>query len=304
MESMKGKVFVKVIALVLSVACMSTLVGCFGAIGGSGGSGGTGGSGGLGGNNSKEPALEVSIEREFITGNYDGSKLLVIDLKIKNNSDYNEYGTGIQDYTKATLDGKTLSSAYLSDKNPNAISYSAVIAPGEEGPGQLVYQLPSTEGTVDLVISVRTVDYSGTVEVLSKSIDLAKTKTIVSESEYKVVLENMVKTDDGNGKDLLVLYITFTNNSDEAKSFGSAIDVELFQNDIALKTGYLSYKNSLYDNDLLFNSFTDIKKGASINLQLTYELLDAKSLVEFSCKDMWSYDRAAILEKVIDPAKL
>jgi hypothetical protein len=301
MESMKRKVFVKVIALVLSVACMSTLVGCFGA---KGGSGGTGGSGGLGGNNSKEPALEVSIEREFITGNYDGSKLLVIDLKIKNNSDYNEYGTGIQDNTKATLDGKTLATAYLSDKNPNAISYSAVIAPGEEGPGQLVYQLPSTEGTVDLVISVRTIDYLGTVEVLSKSIDLAKTKTIVSESEYKVVLENMVKTDDGNGKDLLVLYITFTNNSDEAKSFGSAINVELFQNDIALKMGYMSSKNSLYDNDLMFNTYTDIKKGASIKLQLTYELLDAKSPIEFSCKDMWSYDRAVILEKVIDLAKL
>lgn len=248
---------------------------------------------------SKEPSMEAVVTKVFTTGSYDGSTLLVVNLNVKNNSDVVLPAIVIQMYATATLDGKTLPNAYLPNDNPNALNSSASINSRSEGPAQLVFELTSTKGTVDLAISVETLDYSSTVEILKESINLASVEAIVSESEYEVVINKATVTDDGEGKDLIVLNITFTNNSDSAKSFGSAVGTELFQNDIALKSGYLPYNHPLADSDLRSNSYTDIRKGASIDLQVVYELYDTTNPVDIMCVDSRSYDRAVILEKTI-----
>lgn len=253
----------------------------------------------IGGIGSK-PMMDAKIANTFTIGNYDGSTLLVVELDVTNNSDSNLPASIVQMYAVGTLDGKTLSEAYLSSDNPYAIDFSVNIAPGSTGTAQLVFDLPSTEGTVDIVMNVDNTDYSDTVEVLNESIDLADVEAIVSESDFDIEVTDVIITDDGEGKDLAVLFVTFTNNSDEATSFGSAIDLELFQNDIALKSGYLPYNHPASDSDLQSNSYTDIKKGASLELMTVFELNDAKSPIEIKCIDRTSFDQVVILDKTIE----
>ena len=248
----------------------------------------------------KTPSLEATITKTFTVGSYNNTTLLVIDLDIKNNSDTNLPGSMVSLYSVATLDGKPLSEGYLGSENPNALPMTSNIAAGGSGPGQLVFELPATEGTINVVTTVDTTDYSDTMEVLNETFDLADVEAIVSESDYDVVVNGVTVTDDGEGKDLIVLSMTFTNNSDTATSFGYAINAELFQNDIGLKNGYLPYNHPSYNNDLSSNSYTDIKKGASIELQMVFELLDTTNPVELKLVDTDSYDYAVILEKTIE----
>ena len=248
----------------------------------------------------KAPALDATIAKTFTTGSYDGTTLLVVELDVTNNTDTIMPASVIQMYATATLDGKTLSEGYLSSDNPNALPMTSSISSKSSGLAQLVYILPSTEGAVDLVINVDSTDYSSTIEVLNESIDLANVEAIVSETDYEVKINDVTLTDDGEGKDLIVLSISFTNNSDSGTSFSSAINTELFQNDIALKSGHLPYNHPSHNSDLSSNSYTDIKKGASIELQVVYELNDAKNPVEIKCIDSSSYDKAVILEKKIE----
>jgi len=275
-----------IMALALCLACSFTLVGCKGLLGGAG----------------KVPEFEASIEKVFTTGNYDGSTLLVINLNITNNSDLQIPSAGLGFNASATLDGKTLSEDFLGLNHPEAVDMTATIAAKSQGIGQLVYKLPETEGVVELVISPNSLDYSKTIEVLRESIDLSKVEAVVSESGLDITVNSVTLTDDGEGKSLVVLDITFTNNSKEALSFGGAINTELFQNNIGLKSGYLPYNHPMADNDLNSNSYVDIKQGASINLIEVFELLDDTNPVELTCADYRSYDQAVILSKTIEIA--
>ena len=277
----------KVLAVILSltIACMFTLTGCLP---------------GLPGSSQKTPTMEASVERVFTVGSYGGNKLLVVNLNVKNNADYNLSAMTVQMYAQANLNGSPLASSYLTESSPEALPWATTITPSSVGQSQLVFELPATEGVVGLSITVDTLDYSGTVVILDESFDLSGVEAVVSESEFDVKVTNAIVTDDGEGTDLLVLYVSFANNSASAISYGSAIGTELFQNGIALKTAYLPYKHPLADNDLSSNSYTDIKTGATIDLMLVFSLYDAKNLVEIQLTDRQTIDYAVILETSIE----
>jgi len=243
--------------------------------------------------------MEASIDKVFIVGSYSG-ELLVINLTLKNNADYNLSPYAAQMSATATLDGKPLAMGYLPDSNPHALPSSANIAPGAEGPGQLAFELPAKEGIVELLINSDTLSYTDVIEILNETIDLATVEAEVSESDYEVAVKDVTVTDDGEGGDLIVMTISFTNNSSEATSFGSAVNLELFQNDMSLKRGYLPWRHPLDDDDLSSNSYVDIREGASIDVQVVYELYDTTSPVEIKAVDSWSFDKAVILDKKID----
>jgi len=279
---MKKKVLAALLAL--TVACMFALTGCMP---------------GLSNATQKMPIMEASIDKVFTVGSYGGTKLLVVNLNVKNNTEVNLAVIGVQMYASATLDEKNLASSYISEDNPEALSWSANIAPNSEGPAQVVFELPASEGVVHLTMTVDSLDRTDMIVILDETFDLSGVEAVVSESEFEVKVTDAIITDDGEGKDILVLYVTFTNNSNSPISYGSAIGTELFQNDIALKSGYLPYKHPLADNDLSSNTYTDIKKGASIEVMLVFDLYDSKSPVEIKLIDRQSYDNAVLFEKTI-----
>lgn len=249
-----------------------------------------------------QPEITANINRAFITGDSDGSSLLVVNLDVTNNRDMSYYSSVVASYSSATLDGEKLSSAYLPYQHPEELDLNSTINPGETGLAQAVFTLPSTEGTVELTINAETLDYSGTVEILKEEISLDTLEAVESEAEFEIEIGDVVVTDDGDDKDLLVMNLTFTNNSDEANSFGSAVDFEIFQNDISLKSGYLPYNHPSADEALSSNTYTDVKKGASLEVQVVYELNDPSAPIEVKAVDAWSFDKRVLFEKVIEIA--
>lgn len=254
---------------------------------------------GCGGAASK-PMMDASVTRAFTCGSYD-TELFVVDLEVKNNSDTNLMsGVLSYSYATATHDGKALPSGFMMPEAEGYLSESTTIAPGETGPGQAVFELDSREGTVEFVLTVDTVDYKDKVEVLRQTFNLAEVERIESEATFYVSVDDVVVTDDGEGTSLLVLALTFTNNAESPASFGTAVKTELYQNDIALKSGYLPYNHPAANDELESNSYIDVKKGASLPVQIVYQLLDASTPVEMCLVDNMSYDQRVVMEKTIE----
>lgn len=259
----------------------------------------------------KEAPYEASVDKVFMCGSRDG-ELLVVNLNVKNISkDYINASSVTYDIT-AKLDGDSLKTGYLSEENPNYLSYDEKIAAGEEGKVQAVFELGNltpentdkedtedTAGKVELLGVTYAQGGEGQVEFLKETINLSEVETIKSESLYELSIDNVVKTDDGEGKDIVIIDMTFTNNSEEATSFGSAINMEIFQNSVALKSGYLPYKHPSRDDELESNRFLDIQKGATLKVREVYQLNDPAKPIEVKATDYESYDQAPILEKEI-----
>ena len=246
--------------------------------------------------------LEASVAEVFTTGmSYNNTTNLVINLLVKNNFETNYTVLLLQGGSSATLDGSPLAAGYLPEDSPYALSWTNMIAPGSEGQGQVVFELPAKEGIVELTIVSETTDYKDIVEILSMTIDLAAVEQIAQESEFEITLDAVYYARDDDGKDCIVLDMTFTNNSSNPTSYSSSLKTELFQNGISLKSGYLSYRDSLSDWDLISNSFTDIKQGSSIEFRAVYVLYDRVNPVEMTIKDASDYHNVfVIFEEVID----
>lgn len=255
---------------------------------------------GCGASDSSAPALEVNVDRVWTVGSYDGKRLLVVDVKVRNVSqDGWEPDSVVYSGTNATQKGTSLSLEYLPEDVPGVLSRGARLAAGEEGQAQIVFALES-EDPVELVVLSPSKDASGSVETLRETIDPSSAEKVESEQEFKVVVDDVSVTDDGNGKDLLVMRIEFTNDSDAAASFSGAVDMSLFQDDVELKGGYLPYNHPAANEELESNAYTDVRKGASLKVQVVYELLDAASPVEMQLIDMGSFDRRVFMQKIIE----
>lgn len=249
---------------------------------------------------SSTPQYEATVDEVFTCGTYDGTAL-VVNLDATNNTD-----SYLDNYTVAyslvaTLDGTTLSTSYLGSDNPYAIA-DGKIKSGESGMVQAAFDISGVEYDEDSELQLELTSYTikdyKTVGVLDETISMADVEAKVSESEFDVSIDNVTVTDDGEGNNIVVIDYTFTNDSDEATSFGSAVTEELFQDGVALQRGYLPYNHPLREDMDDDNVYTDIKSGASIQVREVFELT-SDSNVEIKLTDRQSFDQAVILEKEI-----
>jgi len=105
----------------------------------------------------------------------------------------------------------------------------------------------------------------------------------VAEPDYEVTIDEARILKDRDGNDVLAVTYTFTNNSSETTSFGSAVQRQAFQNGVELETSYISpYENEDFDGSGLYK---DIKPGGTITAQGAFEL-DETSVVSIEC---WQY---------------
>ena len=267
---------VSVILLAVLCLCSFALVGCEDA--------------------SAKAPFEVTVEEAFICNTYNG-EVLVVNLDVTNTSkDYVNVGSIVYEIG-AKLDGTSLKPGYLPDSSDNFISIDAKIAAGEKGKAQAIFELSGeTEGEVILTGVTYTVNYEKQVEFLNETIDFSTLEKKVSESKYKLTIDNVLKTDDGDGKDIIVIDMTFANNSEEAASFGYAVSLEIFQNGTALKSGYLPYKHPSYDEELEGNNYLDIKGGNEIKVRKVLTLNDENEPIEVKAIDNGSFDVGPLLE--------
>lgn len=249
------------------------------------------------------PLFELEMTRTFTMGGRDGKNLLVMNAKVRNNGETALPGDMVgYMYTSATQDGRALAQGYvMPGEAPDILSSQPSIAPGADGEVQMVFELAG-DGPVEVTVSPETVDSKGVVEAYRQTIDLAAVEKVESEPTFDVKIDDVAVTDDGEGKSLVVLAATFANNDESPVSFGNAVEVLLYQNDVALKQGYLPYNHPAKDDDAASNAYTDVKKGASLKVQAVYELLDDAAPVEIKLVDRISFDQRVVLEKTIEVA--
>lgn len=261
--------------------------------------GGNGGSG----QNTKDALFNVEVTNTWTCGNYDGSKLLVIDYNLTNNDSNSMPASVVASmYTKAKQGERDLSAAYPSPEIPGVLSNGGdTVSAGQTGKGQAAFELVS-EDPVDITITADTKDYKSQVEVYKQTIDLSKVQNVESEASFDLKIDKAFVTDDGQGKNLVVLEMTFTNNADKPASLSSSANLELYQNGTQLKTGYLPYNHPQANQDMSTNLSTNVNKGVSTQVQEAWELLDTTSPVEFKAIDYASFDQRAVVDKTIDVA--
>lgn len=254
---------------------------------------------------SKKPyeATITNVTRLRTDATYNkADSVIVIDLDVTNKSgDYLDPNVvGYQ--ASASLNGTALDYEYLTDYCPVYVS-SNQIAPKENGTVQLAFKLgaPDAEGEFSLLLT-----HPGKkkkITILDTTINLDDVAYYVIPANYGLTIDRAFTTDDGDGEKLLVLDMTFTNNSDEAASAYQA-DIDLFQNGIQLSSGYLPYNHPENDDTLSSNSHTDIQPGKSISYRQVYTLQD-DSEVEFTAKEnnYTGYEAATLLETNIAVAE-
>lgn len=253
------------------------------------------------GKSGKAP-YEATMSKVFMCDDAYTGSIIAINLDVTNNTgDYISAYTPVYEMT-ASLDGANLETAFLLSDNPEAIDNSQMIAAGETGQAQAAYLLPDgvTEGTLSVLVVALSTDGKSQITVLEQDIDLSTVEKVVSEAVYDVTLDDKKLTDDEDGNPLLVLDLTFTNNSSKATSFGSAVEMQMFQNGVGLTSAYLPYRHPMYDEEMYGSDYTDIQTGNSIAIRRVYGLNDLDSDVELSCIDFDSFDQKKILEETID----
>lgn len=101
---------------------------------------------------------------------------------------------------------------------------------------------------------------------------------------------------DSDGEEFLILYYTWTNNTDETTSPYLRIIAKAFQNGKELETCFYNVKD--FDTD---NSTLEVRPGVMLNLHDLWYITD-DTPVEIEIQEFWSDD--IIASAVIDPTLL
>lgn len=101
------------------------------------------------------------------------------------------------------------------------------------------------------------------------------------DTDYPTTIDGAEVTKDSyQGKDVIVVTYTWTNNSDKATSFTVALNAQAYQNGVELET-------SLFTDGAEVGDLRDVKPGTTSTVKIAYELADT-SEVEVEVKEQFS----------------
>lgn len=105
--------------------------------------------------------------------------------------------------------------------------------------------------------------------------------------DYSVIIDSCRLAEDFEGDPVIIVKYKFTNNqNDEATSFMVAFDDKAYQNGVGLNHAYVLKDSAKYSED---NQTKAIKKGATIDVEVAYELNDTETDVEIEVKELFSF---------------
>lgn len=119
---------------------------------------------------------------------------------------------------------------------------------------------------------------SATAESSNKDSDLG---------DYKVEIESCRIAKDYENKPVVIIKYIFTNNADESTAFYTAFEDNVYQNGVGLNESYVLKDSAKYSAD---NQTKDIKQGASIDVEVAYELNDKTTDIEVEVEELFSFD--------------
>lgn len=103
--------------------------------------------------------------------------------------------------------------------------------------------------------------------------------------EYTVEIKGCRLAEDYEGKDVVIVKYSFTNNADKSAAFYLAFKDSVYQNDVGLNKSYVVDDSYNYSAD---NQTKEIKKGATIDVEVAYELNDTKTDIEVEVSELIS----------------
>ena len=246
------------------------------------------------------PSFEVlEVERTF-TVSLHGETLFGIDLNVRNNTSSEISGSSCASDAQVKQGDDELSTGSLPAEVEGVVGEDATVAPGEEGTIEMVWELENDDEPVAVVVRPYDTNLDDRMEVLNEEFKLADAEKIESTPSFDLTVDNSQVVDDGQGGSLLLLTITFTNKADDPVSYLTAVDPQLYQNGVELKSGYLPYGHPNKNQDLEDNCSINVKYGASVQLMDVYKLYDPTSPVELMLVDRASYDQRAVVDTTLE----
>ena len=110
--------------------------------------------------------------------------------------------------------------------------------------------------------------------------------------DYTVEIKSCRLAKDYQDKPVVIVTYAYTNvDDDSATSFSVAFDDEAFQNGVGLNKCYVIGDGYEYDID---SQSKDIKKGATIDVEVAYELNDETTPVDVEVKELFSFSDKVI----------
>lgn len=110
--------------------------------------------------------------------------------------------------------------------------------------------------------------------------------------DYTLVIDSCRLDKSYDDKPVVIVKYIFSNVSDDdAVSFGMTFDHTVYQNGVGLNEAYFMDDDSDYSAD---NQSKEIKKGATIEVEVAYELNDTTTDIEVEVAELFSFDDTTI----------
>ena len=112
--------------------------------------------------------------------------------------------------------------------------------------------------------------------------------------EYNIVIESCRLAKDYSGEPIVIVKYVFTNYSEDETSFMFAVSDKVFQNDVSLNTCYFADDSANYTSE---NKSKEIRNGATISVEVAYELNDSSSDIIVEVSELFSVSNRKVTKR-------
>ena len=122
--------------------------------------------------------------------------------------------------------------------------------------------------------------------------ETAKKDSAQSEiADCSVEIQSCRLAQDWEGKPVVIVKYSFTNNKDEAQSFMLAFEHEVYQNGVGLNESWMVADSAGYSSD---NQTKKIQKGATLEVEVAYELNDTTTDISVEVSGLFTFDDSKV----------
>ncbi len=111
---------------------------------------------------------------------------------------------------------------------------------------------------------------------------------------YEVVISSCRLAEDYEGKPVVIVKYKFTNNDSEPAAFYVTLEANVYQDGVGLNKSYILADSANYSSS---NQTKEIKKGASIEVEVAYELNDTATPIDVEVAEFFSFSDKKISKK-------
>ena len=117
------------------------------------------------------------------------------------------------------------------------------------------------------------------------------TETKANLGDYNIEIKSCRLATDFEGKKVVIVNYGYTNYGENANSFTTAVETTVYQNGVGLNEAYILDDGANYSAD---NQTKEIKTGASLDVEVAYELNDETTDIEVEVKEWISFNDSIV----------